>query len=884
MIRRLFGKRSQRSLEKRARLMEAFRVKYANFKTLLESNSELLKIIADIEGKLRGQTVFGLSYIEAQTMRSIFHCARMIQCLEHMAGKPIPGLNRALSDIHRQIKAEQGTVPAPKISDYTLDYDIADSGIYQISRESVESVGEKNASICEVANRVGLPVPRGFAITTSAFHRFISHNRLEASISRLKQKLDIIDTETVVQVSGEIQQQVSESKVPEDLAEAIYGAYDRLQQTAASNGEVKVSLRSSALGEDSSLSFAGQYLTRLNVTRERILDEYVAILASLFSSRAISYRLHMGIPFQEAAMAVACQEMIEASASGVMYTRNPLNPLENRIQIHAVWGLGPYAVDGVVPPDVFLLEKTEPVQLVESRISEKTVRLSSAAEGGVLEEPVGREHQKTACLTEDQASTLAEYGMRLESHFEKPQDVEWALDREGRLVILQARPLRVETGEAGARVHPTDPVPGFGILLEGGAVACAGVGSGPAFHIHSEADLLAFPDGGVLVCAHSSPQLVMVMGKARAIVTDAGNIAGHMASLAREYMIPTMLNTVEATVRIPNGAEITVDAFNGRIYRGRVQSLLDSGLKQGGFMTGTPAYRALRRRADLIVPLNLLDPRSSHFSPENCRTIHDIMRYIHEKSYQEIFQLGDHVTDRGNLSVRLKGPIPIDLYVIDLGGGLAVDATTVSSISPDQVLSVPFKAMLHGMLHEGFRPLEPRPVNFGGFFSVMSRQILTPPNISVERFGDRSYAIISDRYLNFSSRVGYHYSILDCYCGKTLAKNYINFEFKGGAADDLRRNRRARVIECVLTAMGFFVRTNADRVTARYAKAEASEIEKTLDQLGRLLIYTRQMDMLMHSEDLVKEMADHFMNGNYCLMPVSGQEPDIHSSESGGST
>jgi len=884
MIRRLFGKRSQRSLEKRARLMEAFRVKYANFKTLLESNSELLKIISDIEGKLRGQTVFGLSYIEAQTMRSIFHCARMIQCLEHMAGKPIPGLNRALSDIHRQIKAEQGTVPAPKISDYTLDYDIADSGIYQISRESVESVGEKNANICEVANRVGLPVPRGFAITTSAFHRFISHNHLEASISRLKQKLDIIDTETVVQVSAEIQQQVSESKVPEDLAEAIFCAYDRLQQTAASNGDVKVSMRSSALGEDSSLSFAGQYLTRLNVTRERILDEYIAILASLFSPRAISYRLHMGIPFQEAAMAVACQEMIAALASGVMYTRNPLNPLENRIQIHAVWGLGPYAVDGVVPPDVFILEKTEPVQLVESRISEKTVRLSPAAEGGLLEEPVGREHQKTACMSEDQASALAEYGLRLESHFGKPQDVEWALDRGGRLVILQARPLRVETGEAGARAHSTAPVPGFDILLEGGAVACAGVGSGPAFHIRSEADLLAFPDGGVLVCAHSSPQLVMVMGKASAIVTDAGNIAGHMASLAREYMIPTVLNTVQATVRIPNEEQVTVDAFNGRIYRGRVQSLLDSNLKRGGFMTGTPAYRALRRRADLIVPLNLLDPRSSHFSPENCQTIHDIMRYIHEKSYQEIFQLGDHVTDRGKLSVRLKGPIPIDLYVIDLGAGLAVDATTVSSITPDQVLSVPFKAMLHGMLHEGLRPLEPRPVNFGGFFSVMSRQMLTPPNISVERFGDRSYAIISDRYLNFSSRVGYHYSILDCYCGKTMAKNYINFEFKGGAADDLRRNRRARVIECVLTAMGFFVRTNADRVTARYAKAEASEIEKTLDQLGRLLIYTRQMDMLMHSEDLVKEMADHFMNGNYCLLPVAAQEPDTPCSQSGGST
>jgi len=128
--------------------------------------------------------------------------------------------------------------------------------------------------------------------------------------------------------------------------------------------------------------------------------------------------------------------------------------------------------------------------------------------------------------------------------------------------------------------------------------------------------------------------------------------------------------------------------------------------------------------------------------------------------------------------------------------------------------------------------------------------------------------------LNFSSRVGYHYSILDCYCGKTLAKNYINFEFKGGAADRVRRNRRARVIECVLSGMGFFVRIDADRVTARYAKAEAPEIEKTLDQIGRLLIYTRQMDMLMHSDPLVQEMADCFLNGNYSLAPERPGKPD----------
>jgi len=245
------------------------------------------------------------------------------------------------------------------------------------------------------------------------------------------------------------------------------------------------------------------------------------------------------------------------------------------------------------------------------------------------------------------------------------------------------------------------------------------------------------------------------------------------------------------------------------------------------------------------------------------------MRFIHEKSYAVIFQLGDLVTDRASVSARLKAPIPIDLHVIDLGEGLSVDATAVPTIAPEQVVSVPFKALLKGMLCEEMNTAQPRPVNLSGFFSVMSEQMLSSPGIGTERFGDRSYAIVSDKYLNFSSRVGYHYSVLDCYCGKTAAKNYINFQFKGGAADDLRRSRRARMIEKVLGALGFVVEATGDRVTARVAKQEAPYVEGKLDLLGRLLMYTRQMDMMMHTEAHVGHLTRCFLDGNYSLDPSS---------------
>jgi pyruvate,water dikinase len=165
-------------------------------------------------------------------------------------------------------------------------------------------------------------------------------------------------------------------------------------------------------------------------------------------------------------------------------------------------------------------------------------------------------------------------------------------------------------------------------------------------------------------------------------------------------------------------------------------------------------------------------------------------------------------------------------------------------------------------------------VNLSGFLSVMSEQMISGGGTGVERFGDRSYAIISDKYLNFSSRVGYHYSVLDCYCGKTAAKNYIHFQFKGGAADEVRRSRRARMIEKTLGALGFLVETTGDRVTARMAKQEDSYLEDKLDLLGRLLIYTRQMDMMMNTDAHIDRLTECFLEGNYSLDPCGGAKAE----------
>ncbi len=846
-------------------LMNAFTVKYVNFKTLLESNSELLKIISNIEEKLRGDTLFGMSFVNAMTVRTVFHVSRMVQSFESMSGRKYPELLEILSGIHEVFRQDLEQRKPAKSPEVILRHD-------RVTKEMMEFVGGKNANLGEVLNRLRLPIPAGFAITTTAFDRFIEANDLGDEIRRRKMELDLIDPEVILRVSESIQQLFHDSKVPPDLERAIMEAYEDLAgRRGPGQGELKIAMRSSAIGEDSELSFAGQYLSVLNVPPENIMHEYKRVLASLFTPQAITYRLHMGITFEDAAMSVACLEMIRAKVSGVMYTRHPFNLLEDRVIINAVWGLGPYAVEGVVTPDTYTVSKSSPPVMLDSRITPKPVRLVAKEDGYIGEVQVDEETQKQPCLTEEQALALASHAKVLEEHFGCAQDIEWAINQNDEIVILQTRPLHLQSHEERRRSATSEPVPGYPVLLEGGDIVCPGVGSGPAHIVRSMDDLLSFPAGGVLVASTSSPQYVIVMQQAQAILTDSGSITGHMASLARDFRIPAILNTQKATSTIRPGAEITVDAYSGRIYLGKVPQLMELRVPRGSMMKDTPVYEILRRRADLIIPLNLVDPKSPEFAPRSCKTVHDIMRLLHELSYTELFQLSDLATDYGSISVQLEAPIPLELFIIDLGKGISDVVRNPHKIIPEEITSVPFGAVVKGMLHDDLRRTEPRPVNLRGFFSVMSQQILTAPNMGGERFGDRSYAIISDHYLNFSSRVGYHYSILDTFCGPSPVKNHVNFQFKGGAADEARRNRRARLIRRILEELGFLVEVTADRVTARLVKQEQNVLADKLDHLGRLLIFTRQMDMLMATEDTVNHLAECFLSGDYCMENYQNQ-------------
>lgn len=828
--------------------LRSFRLQYSHFKDLLTSNTELGQIMAEIDERLRGATLFGMGDIRALATRGVFHTMRMATALNAISGNRYPLVTEMVEHINKRIMAILDSRPVLTVQAYTMS-------LSTVTSAHVDVVGGKCANLGELRNAVQVPIPRGFAITTKAYASVLYVKGLREDIQKILRDANPEAPSSIAHVSQAIHQLINQTPLPAELMEALFKAWDAEFENTEN---IRVALRSSAVCEDGALSFSGQYRTVLGVTRETLESAFREVLASLFSPQAITYRIHHGMAFEQCAMGMACIEMVDAVSSGIIFSRHPVDPHSEEMVLNAIWGLGAYAVDGIIEPDTWHIRAGERPKITHTFIAEKKVRL--VADGtGKHEEAVPETERNAPSLTTAQVLELAGIAARLEAHYRHPQDIEWATDNAGRIIILQSRPMR--QAEAHRGLSSAEPVAGATLILDGADIACSGIGSGPAVLAQNLPDLANFPENGILVAPHSLPRYVLVMNKAQAIVTEAGSITGHMASLAREFDVPTLSNAKDATNLIQEGQILTVDALAGRVYAGAVQEILDVRPKRRRSISDSPVHAILRQVAEQIVPLHLVDPKSPLFRPETCTTLHDIMRFVHERCYTEMFRISDRASDAGAVSRQLKVKLPIDLHCIDLGGGIK-DADG-PYIYLEQIESVPLQALLSGMLRPDVHINGPRPVDVGGFLSVMSQHLLEPPNIQSERFGERSYCIISDKYLNFSSRVGYHYSVADAYCGQTDSKNYITFQFKGGAADEVRRERRVRCIALILTRLGFTAEVRGDMVQAKFQKYPAEEIRSRLDQLGRLLIVTRQMDMLMVNEEAVNRMADNFMNENY---------------------
>ncbi len=846
-----FFRRSPRLEEREANL---FQSKYESFKELLQANNRALEIIADLESTVYQDKPFSFLHVVSQAEALSVEVDAIVRRLNALSG----GRYSELDEVSRRIA---GGVFAELLRKRRFE----DTGFVQplerLSRENLQEVGGKAANLGEIANRAHLPVPPGFAITAFAYQLFFDYNDLGEFIRRRLAKVDLDDTEALSRAGQEVQERILQAELPADLDQAIRHAARDLGERCG--GELRLAVRSSATSEDTEASFAGQHATVLNVTEEGVPQAYKEVVASMFSPRAIYYRRRRGYREQDVAMSVACIAMVPASVSGVLYTRDPNDLRRDRILISAVWGLAADAVEGSAATDYFEVDRGSRRVTVRQTACKET-RLRLDPQGGVRQEPLPPALKERPCLKDEQIDRLVDYGLKLEAHYGGvPLDIEWAIDESNRIFLLQARPLArresaaaVEVARPAIEIDPEE----HPVLLQGGQTASEGTAAGIAYVLGSDHMLHHVPEGAIVVTRQTSPRFVPLMGRVAAFVTDVGSVTGHMASVAREFRVPALVGVGRATETIPHGEEITVDATRRIVYRGRVEALLAAPSPVNP-MRGSPAYQLVKSVLRRIAPLHLTDPQSAQFTPAHCRTMHDVIRFAHEMAMQEMFRIGNRLDPDAIHAVPVRAHLPIRILAVDLGNGLRTDRSR-GYAEIEEVTSIPFRALLQGMRHEGVDWSQNVGFSWSGFASIVAQTAIRDP-LKEGRMGEPCYALIGGRYLNFNARVGYHFTTIDSFCSREVNDNYILFHFKGGAADIGRRTRRAVLIAQILRRLGFKVDQKGDMVRGELKKYEEAAILERLDRIGRLLGAVRLLDMHLAEDRRVEWYVEQFFEGNY---------------------
>lgn len=852
----LRGALGNRGTERQRSVLLWLKGRYHIFRILLAGNERTLELLAEVDRLAREDDAEGLAEVARELLERL---QDLVDGLNRLSDSAYLGLYGRFARLHEQVEAALGS-SAPQGAGGCLALDQLAPGLGHLTGGKAQRLGE--------LRRAGLPVPDGFVVGVGLCRQFLRDARLDERIRGLLhasaadgQPDGLADEARLTAVAGQIQRMILAAELPEELRAALHAAWQRLEASAGVG--LAISVRSSAVSEDSAAhSFAGQYRTVLNVTGVAALEQaFREVVASAFGARVIAYRRHAGLPQDVLDMAVLCQRLVAARASGVLYTADPTSPAtDGRMLLTAVAGMGTVAVSGESPADIYRPSRSAQGDVL-AEIAVKTVRDVPQQGGGLRRESLAQEAGGTALLSEAQVRELAMLGRRIELLQDGPQDIEWALDAADRLWILQARPAQLAEG-SGADAQPWQGR----VLLQGGVPASPGRAVGRAVLAQTREDLAALDATGteplVLVLHQSLVDAAMVVPRVAAVVVDMGNPLDHLACLAREWGRPMVTGLGTATRTLPPGQWLLVDGQRGVVLE--ADAALWQGLPPEASVRPGPGqderHQALR---ELLLPLNLTDAYGPTFAVSECRTAHDLLRFVHEKAVLAMFHAGDAITEEaGGLVRRLEDDVPLHFLVIDLGGGLAPGGRVVRLA---EVLSAPLLALCDGMATPGLRWSTPPPIP--GLSGLMSSAMLDKRG---ERpVGELNYALVSRDYLNLNARVDFHFAMVDAVCGQNPRENSVRFRFKGGGTSRVQRERRARFVEQVLLAEEFYTSRQGDLVTAAFTEGPSEVVREKLVMLGRFLGFSRLLDAAMVNDDMPGLMAQAFREGDYGLTELA---------------
>lgn len=606
----------------------------------------------------------------------------------------------------------------------------------RLTMNDVGRVGGKNASLGEMISHLsqaGVNVPMGFATTTLAYQEFLEFNQLPGRINQLLNGLNVDDINALATAGKTIRGWLLEAPLPGAIIEDIAEAYDKLIVLNGNRPDLSFAVRSSATAEDLvDASFAGQQETLLNV---KGLDQIIAairiVFASLFNDRAIAYRVHQNFPHEKVFLSAGIQKMVRSDlgASGVMFTLDTESGFRDAIFITAAYGLGETIVQGIVNPDEFYVFKrnlmTEHPAILSRRLGTKAIEMIYSEHGTVadtftLTRDVDAARRSQFSLSDAQVEALARQAMIIEQHYNRPMDIEWALDGlDDQLYIVQARPETVESRSSSVVERFTLNEPGLR-LAEGRSIGNK-IGQGTARLILHVDQMHEIQPGDVLVTDMTDPDWEPIMKRAAAIVTNRGGRTCHAAIIAREMGIPAVVGCGDATEKISEGTAVTVSCAEG-----------DTGYVYQGLLTFNHTSTDTGKLPDLPIKIMMNVGNPSHafaFSRipnqgvglARLEFIINNMIGIHPKALLEYDRLPDEL--KTEIGTRSAGyATPIDFYVKKLTEGIA---TLAAAFFPHPVIvrTSDFKSNEYANLIAGnrYEPQEENPmIGFRGASRYLS--------------------------------------------------------------------------------------------------------------------------------------------------------------------
>ncbi|MCX8069876.1 MAG: PEP-utilizing enzyme, partial [Thermodesulfovibrionales bacterium] len=843
-------------IDKQHKDSDPVRHKYRFYRSLLRHNYRALSLMAAIEQLYYSGKPFTLNQIRIAYEDILEAVTGLVYCLQEMTGHEYDDLLNKIEEIDNQLFGKFAPSCIIPVSRFTINLEDVNEGITRL-------VGSKALNLAIIGNQLGLTIPKGFVITSYAFEKFLEHNKLTRFIDNQLSSIRPDDFEELERVSSKICKRIQEATVPPEITKDILDAFEQLENKTYEG--VMVAVRSSAVGEDTEATFAGQYETKLNVKPSDIIDAYKSVVASKYLPRSINYRLLYGLDDKDTPMAVIVVEMIKAKASGVLYTIDPAVRPYCPIKVTSVFGMGEPLVSGMVKPDVFLMDRINP-EILEYQIANKDLMLITTSDGGSLIKNVSSDMAEKPSVSKEVLIELREKGLIIEEYYESPQDIEWAIDENNTIFFLQTRPLNVPS------MHPDDRVTEEQLgnlkpILKGGETVSIGVSAGKIFVLEDLSGVKDFKEDVILVTKNASPEIARYITKIKGLITDIGSSASHLASVAREFNIPAIFGINNATKILKTGMEITLWADKTSVYEGIVEKLLKNISPSKKLILNSAVHKTLREVIEKISPLYLNDADSEDFIPQKVQTFHDIIRYTHEMSVKEIFGLSSLSPHAVKKAKRLKSNLPINIWILDFSKAASESSDYLLA---EDIKSVPFNALWKGFTHPG--------VNWEGTMNLNTSKLTTLFASTAtaelgELPGGDSYAVVSADYLNVSIKFAYHFANIDALCCDVSSQNYVMLQFSGGAGTYYGKSLRVQFLGAVLNRLGFKVNITGDLIEAVFARYDKTSTENAIDLMGRLIASARLLDISISTVDDIEYYVEEFFRGNYDFINMKKQDP-----------